>query len=99
MESFARRVRSLAIAAAAAAILIVPSTEARAATPAGFFGLNYEFKDITNGDILMLKKSGATTVRWTMNWSNIEPSSGSWKWSAADKVSAASPPRGSGSCR
>ena len=67
-------------------MLIVPSTEARAATPAGFFGLNYEFKDITNGDVLMLKKSGATTVRWTMNWSNIEPSSGSWKWSAADKV-------------
>ena len=64
----------------------MPSTEARAATPAGFFGLNYEFKDITNGDVLMLKKSGATTVRWTMNWSNIEPSSGSWKWSAADKV-------------
>ena len=34
----------------------------------------------------MLKKSGATTVRWTMNWSHIEPKSGSWNWSAADKV-------------
>jgi len=31
----------LAAAAAVAAMLIVPSTEARAATPAGFFGLNY----------------------------------------------------------
>jgi hypothetical protein len=86
VRPFARRVRTLAAAAIVAALLIVPSTEARAATPAGFFGLNYAFKDITNGDILMLKKSGATTVRWTMNWSNIEPSSGSWKWSAADKV-------------
>ena len=54
-------------------MLVVPSTEARAATPAGFFGLNYAFKDITDGDVLMLKKSGATTVRWTMNWSHIEP--------------------------
>ncbi len=62
------------------------TTEARAATPAGFFGLNYSFKDITGGDVLMLKKSGATTVRWTMNWSNIEPSAGHWHWSAADKV-------------
>jgi hypothetical protein len=34
----------------------------------------------------MLKKSGATTVRWTMNWSNIQPKSGSWNWSRADKV-------------
>src|SRR6476660_9308456 len=84
--ALAGRVVALAATAAVAAILIVPSAGARAATPAGFFGLNYAFKDITNGDILMLKKSGATTVRWTMNWSNIEPSSGSWKWSAADKV-------------
>ena len=77
---------ALAAAAALVAVLGVPSAGARAATPAGYFGLNYEFKDITNGDILMLKKSGATTVRWTMNWSNIAPSSGHWQWSAADKV-------------
>jgi hypothetical protein len=84
--TFARRVVALAAAAVAAAILLVPSAEARAATPAGFFGLNYYFKDITSGDVLYLKKSGAKTVRWTMNWSNIEPSSGSFHWSAADAV-------------
>jgi hypothetical protein len=67
-------------------MLIVPSAQARAATPAGFFGLNYAFKDITSGDVLFLKKSGAKTVRWTMNWSHIEPSSGTWRWSAADKL-------------
>jgi hypothetical protein len=77
---------ALAATAAVAAMLVVPSTEARAATPAGFFGLNFAFKDITGGDVLMLKKSGATTVRWTMNWSHIEPKSGSWNWSAADAV-------------
>jgi hypothetical protein len=77
---------TLAAAAIAAAILIVPSAQAKAATPPGVFGLNYVFKDITNGDVLMLKKSGAKTVRWTMNWSNTEPRSGTWNWSAADKV-------------
>jgi hypothetical protein len=86
MESVSRRVRALAVAAVAAAILIVPAAHARAATPPGFFGLNFAFKDITNGDVLFLKKSGATTVRWTMNWSNIQPKSGTWNWSAADRV-------------
>ena len=62
------------------------SAEAGATTPAGFFGLNYYFKDITSGDVLYLKKSGAKTVRWRMNWSNIEPSSGHFDWSAADAV-------------
>jgi hypothetical protein len=76
----------LAAAAAVAAVLIVPSTEARAAAPAGFFGLNYYFKDITTGDVLYLKKSGAKTVRWRMNWSNIEPSPGHFDWSAPDAV-------------
>ena len=57
-----------------------------ATAPAGFFGLNYYFKDITSGDVLYLKKSGAKTVRWRMNWSNIEPSSGHFDWSAADAV-------------
>ena len=52
---------TLAAAAIAAAFLIVPSAQARAATPPGFFGLNYAFKDITSGDVLMLKKSGAKT--------------------------------------
>ncbi len=60
--------------------------EAGATTPAGFFGLNYYFRDITSGDVLYLKKSGAKTVRWRMNWSNIEPSSGHFDWSAADAV-------------
>jgi hypothetical protein len=76
----------LAAAAVAAAILLVPATEAGAATPAGFFGLNYYFKDITTADVLYLKKSGAKTVRWRMNWSHIEPSSGHFDWSAADAV-------------
>ncbi len=84
--TFARRVVACAAAAALAAMLVVPSAGARAAAPAGFFGLNYYFKDITTGDVLYLKKSGAKTVRWTMNWSNIEPSSGSFHWSAADAV-------------
>jgi hypothetical protein len=34
----------LGAAAIAAAVLIVPSTHARAATPPGFFGLNYVLK-------------------------------------------------------
>ena len=84
--TFARRVVARAAAAAVAAMLILPPAGARAATPAGFFGLNYYFKDITSGDVLNLKKSGATTVRWTMNWSHIEPSSGHFDWSAADAV-------------
>ena len=72
--------------AAVAAMLIGPGAEAGATTPAGFFGLNYYFKDITSGDVLYLKKSGAKTVRWRMNWSNIEPSSGHFDWSAPDAV-------------
>jgi hypothetical protein len=86
VKPFARRVAALAAAAVAAAILLVPATEAGATAPAGFFGLNYYFKDITSGDVLYLKKSGAKTVRWRMNWSNIEPSSGHFDWSAADAV-------------
>jgi polysaccharide biosynthesis protein PslG len=77
---------TLAAAAAVVAVLVVPSAEARAATPAGFFGLNFSFPDITNKDVLYLKASGAKTVRWTMNWSHIEPSSGSWHWSATNKL-------------
>jgi hypothetical protein len=79
-------VRTLAVAAIAAAVLVLPAAHAHAAAPAGFFGLNYEFKDITGGDVLFLKKSGATTVRWTMNWSNVEPKAGAWNWSRADDV-------------
>src|SRR5919201_7163154 len=86
MASRARRVRKLAVAAIAAAILIVPAAGARAATPAGFFGLNFAFRDITAKDVFYLKGSGATTVRWTMNWSNIEPKAGTWNWSRADAV-------------
>src|SRR5689334_2952388 len=86
MESVSRRVRTLAVAAVAAAILIIPAAQARAATPPGFFGLNFAFKDITRGDVLFLKKSGATTVRWTMNWSNVQPRAGTWNWSRADAV-------------
>jgi polysaccharide biosynthesis protein PslG len=86
MESVPRSVRKLAVAALAAAILIMPAAQARAATPAGFFGLNFAFKDITGGDVLFLKKSGATTVRWTMNWSNVQPKPRTWNWSRADAV-------------
>jgi GH35 family endo-1,4-beta-xylanase len=86
MESLPRRVRTLAVAAVAAAILVVPAAQARAATPPGFFGLNFAFKDITGGDVLYLKASGAKTVRWTMNWSNIQPKAGAWNWSASDRV-------------
>jgi hypothetical protein len=86
VKPFARRVVALAAAAVAAAILLVPAAEAGATTPAGFFGLNYYFKGITSGDVLYLKKSGAKTVRWRMNWSNIEPSSGHFDWSAPDAV-------------
>jgi hypothetical protein len=77
---------ALAAAAIAAAILIVPSAEARAATPAGFFGLNYSFNDISSGDVFYLKKSGAKTVRWMMKWQRIEPKSGTWRWSEPDKL-------------
>jgi hypothetical protein len=86
VKPFARRVVALAAAAVAAAILCVPSTEARAATPAGFFGLNYAFNDITGGDVLYLKKSGATRVRWMMKWQRIEPKPGTWNWSEPDKL-------------
>src|SRR5689334_11077782 len=86
MESVSRRVRALAVAAIAAAILIVPAAQARAATPPGFFGLNFAFRDINGGDVLFLKKSGATTVRWTLNWSNVQPKAGTWNWSRADAV-------------
>ena len=55
--TFARRVVSWAAAAALAAMLVLPSAGARAAAPAGFFGLNYYFKDITSGDVLYLKKT------------------------------------------
>jgi polysaccharide biosynthesis protein PslG len=83
-----RRTRSrlwaFAVATVATAVLLVPA--AQAAAPPGFFGLNFGFKGITGPDVLFLKKSGAKTVRWTMNWSNIEPSSGSFHWSAADQV-------------
>jgi hypothetical protein len=39
-----RGTAGLGAAAIAAAVLIVPSTHARAATPPGFFGLNYVLK-------------------------------------------------------
>ena len=83
-----RRTRSrlwaFAVAAVATAVLLAPA--ARAAAPPGFFGLNYYFREITGGDVLFLKKSGAKTARWRMNWSNIEPSPGGFHWSAADGV-------------
>jgi polysaccharide biosynthesis protein PslG len=77
---------TVAVAALAAAILIVPAASARAATPPDFFGLNFAFNDITSGDVLFLKASGAKTVRWTMKWQRIEPKAGTWNWSAADRV-------------
>ena len=50
------------------------------------FGLNYSFKDMTGKDASMLKKSGATTVRWIMFWPRIEPTSGHFDWSVPDKL-------------
>ena len=34
----------------------------------------------------MLKKSGAKTVRWQMQWPQIEPTSGHFNWSVQDKI-------------
>ena len=68
MAQLARRVMALAAVAVLATLFVIPSAQARAATPPGFFGLNFYFRDITAKDVFSLKASGATTVRWIMNW-------------------------------
>ena len=82
--SFARQVMGLAAVAAVAALLLAPGAQARSAKH--LFGLNYVFKEMTGKDASMLKKSGATTVRWIMFWPRIEPTSGHFDWSVPDKL-------------
>ncbi len=77
---------ALAAVAVLATLFVIPSAQARAATPPGFFGLNFYFRDITAKDVFYLKASGATTVRWIMNWQHIEPKRGTWNWSEPDAV-------------
>jgi len=86
MKPFARRVMALAAVAVLATLFVIPSAQARATTPAGFFGLNFYFRDITAKDVFYLKASGATTVRWIMNWQHVEPKRGTWNWSEPDAV-------------
>ena len=77
---------ALAAVAVLATLFVIPSAQARATTPAGFFGLNFYFRDITAKDVFYLKASGATTVRWIMNWQHVEPKRGTWNWSESDAV-------------
>ena len=79
-----RRVMGLVAMAIVAALLVAPAAEAKGAKK--LFGLNYSFRDISGKDAKMLKKSGAKTVRWIMYWPRIEPSSGHFDWSVADKL-------------
>ncbi len=79
-----RRLLGLVAVAVVALLLVAPAAEAKGAK--SLFGLNYVFKEINGKDARMLKKSGAKTVRWQMQWPQIEPSSGHFDWSVQDKI-------------
>jgi hypothetical protein len=75
--------------------VLVGLIAAPAASGSGrFFGLDYTFTELHNRDARTLAKSGAKTVRWTFAWPRIEPSSGNFKWSDADRFVGAMAARG-----
>jgi hypothetical protein len=75
--------------------VLVGLIAAPAASGSGrFFGLDYTFTELHNRDAQALAKSGAKTVRWTFAWPRIEPSSGNFKWSDADRFVGAMAARG-----
>ena len=79
-----RRLLGLVAVAVVGALLVAPAAEAKGAK--NLFGLNYVFKEMNGKDARMLKKSGAKTVRWQMQWPQIEPTSGHFNWSVQDKI-------------
>src|SRR5690349_12621118 len=79
-----RRLMGLVAVAIIATLFVAPGAEAKGAKD--LFGLNYSFSEINGKDAQMLKESGAKTVRWIMNWSRIEPTSGHFDWSVPDKL-------------
>jgi len=79
-----RRLMGLMVVSIVAALLVTSAAEAKGAK--NLFGLNYVFKEINAKDAQMLKKSGAKTVRWQMQWTQIEPTPGHFNWSVPDKL-------------
>ncbi len=79
-----RRLLGLVAVAIVAVLLVAPAAEAKGAK--NLFGLNYVFKEMNGKDARMLKKSGVKTVRWQMQWAQIEPSPGHFDWSVQDKI-------------
>src|SRR4051794_13087490 len=78
------RLSGLVAVAIAAVLLAAPAAEAKGGKD--LFGLNYVFPEISGKDANLLKQSGAKTVRWKMNWSRIEPTSGHFDWSVPDQL-------------
>jgi hypothetical protein len=75
------------VAAALAALVAVPSAEAKGS--ARFFGLNWSANRdhaFKREDARKLDKSGVKTVRWSMFWARIERSAGQFDWSLQDRV-------------
>ena len=88
--ALAGRVRTFAVAAIAATILIVPSAFAAPSAQANgsskLFGLNYSFKELTGNDAQKIAQSGTKTLRRPSVWPRIEGKQGVFNWSASDKL-------------
>src|SRR5215208_6672595 len=51
-----------------------------------FYGLYYSHQGSEHKDFRSLSRANVKTVRWTMQWSNIEGSKGNYNWALPDKV-------------
>jgi hypothetical protein len=76
----------LAAFVATAAVAMGIAGSASAGSHAGFYGLYYTHQHGEKKDYRRLSKANVKTVRWSMPWSNIEPSKGNFNWTLPDKV-------------
>src|SRR3954453_21774324 len=82
-----RRLMGLMVVAIVAALVVTSAAEAKGAK--NLFGLNYVFKEMNAKDAQTLKKSGVKTVRWQMQWTQIEPTPGHFTWTLPGALAGA----------
>jgi len=81
-----RRSMGLAAFVATAALAMGIAGSAAGSGHPNFYGLYYSHQGSEHKDFRSLSRANVKTVRWTMQWSNIEGSKGNYNWALPDKV-------------
>lgn len=77
--------RLLAAAALAGAALLLLPALSQAKVPRDFYGTAPQ-SSVTSGDLGSMSNAHVGVVRWLFYWPSIEPSKGSFNWSATDQL-------------